>query len=130
MPSLASGSLADAVLTHAQRVRVLERLSRRIQTVRHVRVGRIHPVKLGSRAHAASNGFVVRKFGAGPRINSADGEIVHGALAGRGNAFGKSAGEGFEDGINYTLRGFDVAAGDGGRMTSIDDGPFRRDDFD
>src|SRR4029079_8706440 len=65
-------SFAQTIFAHAQRIRILERLGGRVQTVRHVVVHATHSVEHWPRAHAAGDRFVVRKLLPGARIDAAD----------------------------------------------------------
>ena len=54
-----------------------------------------------------------------------DGHIVHGALAGCGDALGQSLGQRAEHHVGDPLRGFDIAAGYGRGRLRVDDTVFR-----
>ena len=58
---------------------------------------------------------------------TADGHVVHGALAGRGNALRQGLGQRAQHDIGDALRCLDVAAGHGRGRLRIDDTVLRRD---
>ena len=112
MFAFSSRTFVDAITPHPQRIGILKRLSGRIQTVSHVRVCGVHAVKRRPRAHATGDSFVVRKFCARARIDTANRQVVHRALTRRRNALGNRLRQGLEDCIDNTLRGLYVSTGD------------------
>ena len=87
----AAGVGAVAVGADAKRVGIFERFDGRVEGVGHVAVDAVDavdslPVSSGARAHAAGDGFVVGEGRVGARIEAADGQIAHRAVAGGGDA--------------------------------------------
>ena len=62
--TLAARAVANSILAHAQRIGILERFGGSVQAVSHVRVHRAQPGECRPRAHAAGDGFIVRKLAA------------------------------------------------------------------
>ena len=127
-----TGSPSQSILAHTQRVRVLERFRRRVQTVRHVRVHAAHAVERRPRTHPASDCFVIRKLLSLPPscINAADREIVHCPLTGGGNPIRQRLRERFENGVDDALRRLNVSPGDRRGRISVYDCSRRCDHFD
>src|ERR1700694_3880058 len=75
-----------------------------------------------ARAHAAGDGFVIGKGLARPWIDAADGEIVHSASGGGGDAGGIRVRQRFQKDVDNSLRSFNVAASDGGWRFRVDHG--------
>ena len=93
----------------------------------------------GARAHAAGGRLVIRERRVRlwrriswdvARVQAAESEIVHRALAGGGDAVWHGFRERAEERVDHALRGFDVAAGDCCGRLRVDDGSARGDDFD
>src|ERR1700730_4177423 len=79
MFTVAPASWPQRVLPHAQRVRILQRLRRRVQRIGHVRVY-ARDARLGrTSAHPTGDGFVIGKRLARARINSSNRKIIHGS---------------------------------------------------
>ena len=89
-----------------------------------------HAVECRTRAHAAGDSLVVRKLKPRSRIYSANCQVIHRTLAGCGNSIRERPGQGFENRVNYSLRGFDVASSHRCRVPGIHDRALRRDYFD
>ena len=85
-----------------------------------MRVGSVCPIAQGRGAAPTGNRLVVgeRKLRA-RRMNSAEGEVVHRALAGRGNSLRSRSRKGAEQRVHHPLRGFDIATGNRGGKHSI-----------
>src|SRR6185437_12001304 len=79
--SSSTRAFPQSILTRAQRISIFERLGRRVETVRHVRVHTTHPICRGPRAHATRDCLVVRKLESGACINAANRQVVHRPLA-------------------------------------------------
>src|SRR2546423_1416246 len=85
----AAGVGPQRIRAHAQRVSILKRLDRRVQTVRHVCVYAAQAVNVWARAHAARDRLVVSELARALRLRAADGQIVHRALTRRRNLIGQ-----------------------------------------
>ena len=82
-----------------------------------------------ARADAACERFIVGVWLAGAGISAADGDVVHGSLAGGGDFLGEDGGERAKDDIDDALGCLDVAGGDCAGRTRIDQRALRRDDL-
>jgi len=85
-----AASIAEGSICEPDGIRVLESFGGSVQGIRHVGVHAGDAVLRWARAHAAGDGFVVGKRFAGAWIDSADGQIIHCAGSGGGNAVGNS----------------------------------------
>src|SRR4051812_31700477 len=82
-----------------------------------------------TRAHSPGNGFVEGEGTAGTRVDTSDGEIVHGAGSRGGNAIGDGLRERAQQHVYDALRSLNVSARDRGRRPGIYDGSCGSDDF-
>ncbi len=105
-----------------------QRFHRCIERIGHVD---LHPtdaraVRRG--AHAPANRLIISKRCAIVPL-PANSQIVHRALAGRGDLLGQGLGQRAQDHIDQALRGFDIATRDRSRGQRIDQRAHRRDDL-
>src|SRR6266702_7655071 len=77
------------------------------------------PIANGGCTAATRNRFVVGEGPRARRMNSAEGDVVHRALAGGGNSLRGRFREGAEQRVHHPLRGFDIATGNRGGRHSI-----------
>ena len=106
---------------------MLERLDRGVEAVGHVAVGGVQPVGVGTGTHTAGGGLVVGEGFPVARVDAANREVGHGAVAGCRDDVGDRPGKGTENHVDDALRGFDVAAGDRGGRQGVDQRAFGRD---
>src|SRR6202043_1442167 len=99
IPPRATAFRTQGVAADAKRVRVFERLSRSIQRICHVRVDTGDAVFPGTCSHTAGNRFVVSKRFVGSWIDTADGEVVHGAGGRSGDALRHGLSESAEQNV-------------------------------
>src|SRR6185503_3263981 len=104
---------AQLVALDAERVGELERLGRSRERVRHRHVHAGRPIRVRTRALAATDGLVVREAVVPER------EVVHRPLALRGHGHGLA--EGREDDVHYPARGLDIPGGHGRRGAGIEE---------
>src|SRR3989449_11161067 len=116
----ASGSGDESVFFDSERVRELEGLDGRVAGVRHVRVDARHPRPVRERTLAPRYRLIVRDR---PRIRSADGQVVHRALALRGAYVAHRGRRREQQGVHDSLGGLDVARRHGGRRARPDQTP-------
>ena len=121
---------AERVLNHAKRIGVFEGFDGRVEGVGHVGVMAAGAVRLRRGSMTTGDGFVIGVGLAGARIDSTDGQVVHGAGACGGDAIGQSRSERTHERIDDALRGFDIAAGNGCGRTRVDDGARGSEDLD
>ncbi|MBS1253341.1 MAG: hypothetical protein MAG451_02390 [Anaerolineales bacterium] len=91
-------------------------------------VNGVDAVLAGPSPHAAADGLVVSVWPLVFRVPAADGEVVHGALAGRRHPLGSRLSQCAQQHVGDALRGFDVATGHGGWRARIHQRALRRDD--
>ena len=130
MPARAAGAFADLVALDPQRVGYLQRLDRRVHGVGHVALDAVHAVAAGPAALPAGDGLDVGVGAAVARIDAADADQVHGALAGGGYAVRRELRECLQHGVGDALRGLGVAGADGGRRLGVEEGAGRDLDLD
>src|ERR1019366_10059302 len=103
-------------------VGVFEGLGGGVEGVGHVGVDAGDSVFGGARAHATGDGFVIGEGLAGAGIDAADGEVVHGAGGGGGDAVGNRLGQRFQKYVDNSLGSLNVATSDGGGRSCVDNG--------
>src|ERR1019366_3332468 len=111
-------------------VGVFEGLGGGVEGVGHVGVDAGDSVFSTARAHATGDGFVIGEGLAGAGIDAADGEVVHGAGSGGGDAVGNCLRQRFQKHVDNSLRSLNVATSDGGGRLGVDDGSRGSDDAD
>src|SRR3982075_1565392 len=84
----------------------------------------------GSRSHTSGDGLVIGKWLSGTRVNSTDGEVVHGASSRGGNSVGDCLSQRAQQYVDNALRGLPISARDGGWWACVDDRSLGRDYFD
>src|ERR1700722_6457349 len=102
--TIASTSGAQRISPQSDRVGVLERFRRSVERIGHVGMDAGDAVTVGTRPHAASDGFVVSEGVAGARIDAADGEIIHGSGCGCRDMVGNRLGQSSQQYVHYALR--------------------------
>src|SRR6202521_3127506 len=130
MEACASTFGAVGIPPEPNRISVFERLGGGVEGVRHVGVDAGDSVFSRARAHATGDGFVIGEGLARAGIDSADGEVVHGA-GGRGrDAVGNRLRQRFQKDVDNSVLCFDVAASNGGGRSRVDHGSRWSDDTD
>ena len=99
---------------------MLERLDGRVPGVGHVGVDGAGAGAAGGGAHASGDRLVVGERAAAELVPSAQGQVVHGAGTGGGNAVRRGLSQRAEKDVGDALRGFDVAGGHGGGQACVD----------
>jgi len=129
MRSGAAAAAAQVVAGQAQRVGHFKGFDGRVERVTHVDVCAAEAVALRMGAHTPAERLVV-----GPRravgVFTPHCTVIHGALAGGGDAVGQGLRERAEHGIGDALGGLYVAAGYGSGRAGVDETAGRRVDLD
>ena len=130
MLPLSAAARPKGISANAQRIGILQRLGRSIQRICHVGM---HARDAGfgrTRAHAARDGLIVSEGIAGTRIDSTDGEIVHGSRSCRGNSVRNSLGKRAQQNVDDTLRGFNISSRNRRRGPRVHNRAFRSNHLD
>src|ERR1700722_12236829 len=77
----------------------------------------------GSRTHPASDGLVIGKRSAGTRVNSADGQIIHGTGGSSWNSIWNSFRQRSQQDVHDARRSLDVTAGNRGGWVGVHNCP-------
>ena len=119
---------AHLIAFDAHRILVLERFHRRVPAIGHVRVRGAVSRRVGRRAHAARDGFVIRERQP-IRARAAETQIVHGPAARRRDALRRGFRQSAQNHVRDSLRGFDVAGRHRRWWARIHDAAERRDNL-
>src|SRR5581483_10791713 len=128
--AVAAGSSLERISPDAQRIRVFQRFCGCVEGIGHVGVHSGNAFLCRTRSHAARNSFVICERLHGPRRDSADREVVHGAGSGSGNLCWYGVRKSLQQYVYDTLRCLNVPSGNRRRWTRVHHGAFGREHLD